>query len=105
MAGSIDVSVRNAAPIRPFAASPSVRKHRACWPARRRHLSISSIEEFRLRNAAMAPALQKLYASSTDPLFRRGGNSFFDAMEKLRAIEAKIRRARRAIRWEDWAWD
>ena len=53
-------------------------------------LSISSIEEFRLRNAAMAPALQKLYASSTDPLFRRGGNSLFDAMEKLRAIETKI---------------
>ena len=38
----------------------------------------------------MAPALQKVYASSTDPLFRRGGNSLFDAMEKLRAIEAKI---------------
>ena len=37
MAGSIDVSVRNAASIRRFAASPSVRKRRACWPARRRH--------------------------------------------------------------------
>jgi len=53
-------------------------------------LSISSIEEFRLRNAAMAPALEKLYANSNDPLFRRGGNSLFDAMGKLRAIESKI---------------
>src|SRR5258708_35607664 len=49
-------------------------------------LSISSIEEFGMRNAAMAPALQKLYANSTDPLFRRGGIRLFDAMEKLRAI-------------------
>jgi len=53
-------------------------------------LSISSIEEFRLRNAAMAPALQKLYANSADPLLRRGGTSLFDAMQRLRAIESKI---------------
>jgi uncharacterized protein (DUF1501 family) len=53
-------------------------------------LSISSIEEFRLRNATIAPALEKLYANSTDPLFRRGGNSLFDAMAKLRAVESRI---------------
>ena len=53
-------------------------------------LTISSIEEFRLRNAGVAPALQKLYANSADPLFRRGGDSLFDAMARLRAVEAKI---------------
>jgi uncharacterized protein (DUF1501 family) len=53
-------------------------------------LTISSIEEFRLRNAGVAPALQRLYANSADPLFRRGGDSLFDAMARLRAVEAKI---------------
>ena len=53
-------------------------------------LTISSIEEFRLRNGAIAPALRALYASSADPLFRRGGNSLFDAMARLRGVEAKI---------------
>ena len=53
-------------------------------------LSMSSIEEFRLRNVTMAPTLEKLYANSTDPLFRQGGKSLFDAMAKLRAIESKI---------------
>ena len=53
-------------------------------------LTISSIEEFRLRNAGVTPALQKLYANSADPLFRRGGDSLFDAMARLRAVEAKI---------------
>jgi uncharacterized protein (DUF1501 family) len=43
-----------------------------------------------LRNAAMAPALEKLYANSSDPLFRRGGNSLFEAMAKLRAVESQI---------------
>jgi uncharacterized protein (DUF1501 family) len=53
-------------------------------------LSLSSIEEFRLRNQAGAAALQKLYANSSDPLFRQGGNSLFEAMARLRAIESKI---------------
>ena len=53
-------------------------------------LSLSSIEEFRLRNAAVGPALQKLYAHASDPLFRRGGNSLFDALARLRSIESKI---------------
>jgi uncharacterized protein (DUF1501 family) len=53
-------------------------------------LSMSSIEEFRLRNVAMAPTLEKLYANSTDPLFRQGGKSLFAAMARLRAIESKI---------------
>ncbi|MGN6733199.1 MAG: DUF1501 domain-containing protein [Candidatus Binatia bacterium] len=53
-------------------------------------LSMSSIEEFRLRNLAMAGALEKLYANSADPLFRQGGKSLFDAMARLHAIESKI---------------
>jgi uncharacterized protein (DUF1501 family) len=53
-------------------------------------LSMSSIEEFRLRDTAMAPRLEKLYANSADPLFRQGAKSLFDAMAKLRAIESKI---------------
>jgi uncharacterized protein (DUF1501 family) len=53
-------------------------------------LSLSSIEEFRLREPSLAPALQKLYAASTDPLMRQGATSLFDAMARLRAIEDKI---------------
>jgi uncharacterized protein (DUF1501 family) len=53
-------------------------------------LSLASIEEFRLRNPAMSATLQKLYANSTDPLFRQGGNSLFDAMARLRQIESRI---------------
>jgi len=53
-------------------------------------LSMSSIEEFRLRNAAMASMLENLYTNSADPLFRQGGKSLFDAMAKLRAIESKL---------------
>jgi uncharacterized protein (DUF1501 family) len=53
-------------------------------------LTLSSIEEFRLRNSALGPALQKLYGASADPLFRRGGESLFDALARLRAVEAKI---------------
>jgi uncharacterized protein (DUF1501 family) len=53
-------------------------------------VSLSSIEEFRLRNQTMGAALQKLYTHSTDPLFRQGGNSLFDAMARLRGIESKI---------------
>jgi uncharacterized protein (DUF1501 family) len=53
-------------------------------------LSMSSIEEFRLRNMAMAGALEKLYTQSADPLFRQGGTSLFEAMARLRAVESKI---------------
>jgi uncharacterized protein (DUF1501 family) len=53
-------------------------------------LTLSSIEEFRLRNQAMAQTLQKLYGSASDPLFRKGGSSLFDAMAQLRSIESKI---------------
>jgi uncharacterized protein (DUF1501 family) len=53
-------------------------------------LTLSSIEEFRLRSASAGAALQKLYANSADPLFRRGGGNLFDALTRLRAVEAKI---------------
>jgi len=53
-------------------------------------LTITSIEEFRLRNASVAPALQKLYAESPDPLFRRGSANLFDAMARLRTVETQI---------------
>jgi uncharacterized protein (DUF1501 family) len=53
-------------------------------------LSLSSIEEFRLRNQSMGTKLQKLYIQSTDPLFRQGGDSLFDAMARLRAIASKV---------------
>jgi uncharacterized protein (DUF1501 family) len=53
-------------------------------------LTLSSIEEFRLRNAAAGAALQKLYAGSDDPLFRRGADNLFAALAQLRAVETKI---------------
>ena len=53
-------------------------------------LTLSSIEEFRLRNPAMQSALQKLYGNKADPLFQKGGQSLFDAMARLRQIETKI---------------
>jgi uncharacterized protein (DUF1501 family) len=53
-------------------------------------LTLSSIEEFRLRNENLAVTLQKLYAQAADPLFHQGAKSLFDAMATLRDIEAKI---------------
>ena len=74
-------------PFRGVAVSPQMPRMLAgSAPA----LSMSSIEEFRLRNLAMAPALEKLYMNSTDPLFRQGGKSLFEAMARLRAIASKI---------------
>ena len=53
-------------------------------------LTLSSIDEFRLRNEAMAVTLQKLYTSTSDALFRFGGQSLFAAMAELRQLESKI---------------
>jgi uncharacterized protein (DUF1501 family) len=53
-------------------------------------LTISSIDEFRLRNEQLSSSLQKLYANSTDPLFRQGGESLFQAMATLRQVQATI---------------
>jgi uncharacterized protein (DUF1501 family) len=53
-------------------------------------LTISSIDEFRLRNEQLNGSLQKLYANSTDPLFRQGGESLFQAMAALHRVQATI---------------
>ena len=53
-------------------------------------LTLSSLEEFRPRNEALGNALQKLYANSSDSLFRTGGENLFAAMNELRQIESKI---------------
>ena len=53
-------------------------------------LTLSSLEEFRPRNEALGSALQKLYANSSDQLFRTGGENLFAAMNQLRQIESKI---------------
>jgi uncharacterized protein (DUF1501 family) len=53
-------------------------------------LTLSSIDEFRLRNDTMAATLQKLYTSTSDTLFRFGGQSLFAAMAELRRVESKI---------------
>lgn len=74
-------------PFRGVAVSPQMPRTLA---GRAPALSMSSIEEFRLRNLAMAGALEKLYSNSADPLFRQGGKSLFEAMARLRAIESRI---------------
>jgi uncharacterized protein (DUF1501 family) len=53
-------------------------------------LTLSSIEEFRLRNAAMTATLQRLYAGASDALFRLSGENLFTAMAELKRVEAKI---------------
>jgi uncharacterized protein (DUF1501 family) len=53
-------------------------------------LTLSSIDEFRLRNEAMATTLQKLYSNTSDALFRFGGQNLFAAMAQLRQVESKI---------------
>jgi uncharacterized protein (DUF1501 family) len=53
-------------------------------------LTLSSIDEFRPRNEALAGALESLYANSFDPLFRAGGETLFAALRELRRIESKI---------------
>jgi uncharacterized protein (DUF1501 family) len=53
-------------------------------------LTLSSIDEFRLRNDAMAATLQRLYTRTSDELFRFGGQNLFAAMAELRQVESKI---------------
>ena len=53
-------------------------------------LTLSSIDEFRPRNEAVSGALESLYANSSDPLFRAGGETLFAAMRELRQVESKI---------------
>jgi len=53
-------------------------------------LTVSSIDEFRLRNESMAGTLQKLYANTSDSLFRFSGRNLFAAMTELRQVGSKI---------------
>lgn len=53
-------------------------------------LTMTSIEEFRLRGALMAPALEKLYANVNDPLLRQGGENLFGAMRILRTLDETL---------------
>ena len=53
-------------------------------------LTVSSIDEFRLRNESMTGALQKLYANTADTLFRSGGENLFAAMAQLRQVGSRI---------------
>jgi uncharacterized protein (DUF1501 family) len=53
-------------------------------------LTMTSIEEFRLRDSLLAPALQRYYASLKDPLFRQGGENLFEAMRILRNVESTL---------------
>ncbi|HEV8340859.1 MAG TPA: DUF1501 domain-containing protein [Candidatus Binatia bacterium] len=53
-------------------------------------LTMTSIEEFRLRDSLLTPTLQKLYANVQDPLLRQGGQNMFEAMKILRSVDARL---------------
>ena len=53
-------------------------------------LTMSSIEEFRLRNESLTGVLQRLYANTADPLFRFGGENLFTAMAEMKKVANKI---------------
>ena len=53
-------------------------------------LTLSSVDEFRPRNEAVAGALEKLYANSSDALFRAGGETLFAALHELKRVASKI---------------
>jgi len=53
-------------------------------------LTLSSVDEFRPRNEAVAGALEKLYANSSDALIRAGGETLFAALHEIRRVESKI---------------
>lgn len=53
-------------------------------------LTMTSMEEFRLRDSLLAPTLQRYYSDVKDPLFRQGGDNLFEAMKILRSVEAAL---------------
>ncbi len=59
-------------------------------------LTMTSVEEFRLRNSLMSPALEKVYLNVKDPVLRQAGESLFDAMKILRSVEATMPPAAKA---------
>jgi uncharacterized protein (DUF1501 family) len=53
-------------------------------------LTISSLEEFRLRNQALGPALEALYSQSGDSLLKARAENLFAAMSELKRATAGI---------------
>jgi uncharacterized protein (DUF1501 family) len=53
-------------------------------------LTLTSVEEFRLRDPLMAPALQKLYANVKDPMLRQGVENLFEAVRILKSVETRL---------------
>ncbi len=53
-------------------------------------LTLSSIDEFHLRDEALGNALRKIYADSADPLFRSGAENLFAATSELKRIRTQI---------------
>ncbi len=53
-------------------------------------LTLSSIDEFRLRNEAFGNALQKLYANTQDSELRFGAENLFGAIGELKRLSSKI---------------
>ncbi|HEY1373990.1 MAG TPA: DUF1501 domain-containing protein [Candidatus Binatia bacterium] len=51
-------------------------------------LTLTSVEEFRLRDPLLAPALEQRYANVSDPLLRKSAAGLFDAMRTLQAAGA-----------------
>jgi uncharacterized protein (DUF1501 family) len=51
-------------------------------------LTMTAIEEFRLRDSMMAPELKKLYAGVKDPELHQSGESLFKAMNVLNRADA-----------------
>jgi len=89
MVGSIATSAKNRPVSRRFAASRLARRHRACWPAPRRHCPCLPLKNFacaRRNGAHVRKALCQFNRSAVSA----GGKSLFDAMARLRAIESKI---------------
>jgi uncharacterized protein (DUF1501 family) len=48
-------------------------------------LTLASVEEFRLRDAMLAPALEKSYANVSDPMLRQSAAGMFEAMKILKS--------------------
>ncbi|HXG50534.1 MAG TPA: DUF1501 domain-containing protein [candidate division Zixibacteria bacterium] len=55
-----------------------------------RALTLSSIEQFRIREEALGIALERLYATSADPLLRHGAETLFQAMAELKTVASRI---------------
>jgi uncharacterized protein (DUF1501 family) len=53
-------------------------------------MTLTSVEEFRLRDPLLAPTLEQRYANVRDPLLRQSAAGLFDAMRTLQAAGAEL---------------